>query len=186
MRSLLPLSLILKLKDRLLGVLGFAICLWVAWAIVSSGQALLAQESGKEFEGSAEALRHFEQEIRPLLISKCISCHGESKQEGGLRLDSHEAFLQGGESGSLLADSGSADDSLLLEALRYESFEMPPTGPLPERSVAQFEKWLNSGAPWPEKAKLRGETGGITAEDRQWWAFQPFAGAQPPPRPVLF
>lgn len=183
MRGPLPLSLILKLQYCLPGVLGFAICLWVTWAVVASGQALLAQESVKEFEGSAEALRHFEQEIRPLLISKCISCHGESKQEGGLRLDSHEAFLKGGESGSLLAESGSADDSLLLEALRYESFEMPPTGPLPERSVAQFEKWLKTGAPWPEQAKLRAESGSITAEDRQWWAFQPFTGAVPPALP---
>ncbi|MEM7558621.1 MAG: c-type cytochrome domain-containing protein [Planctomycetota bacterium] len=124
----LLLSLNLKLQDRLPGFFGCTICLWLAIG-VPCGQSLLAQEAA-ESEGSEESLRHFEQEIRPLLISKCISCHGESKKEGGLRLDSHEAFLTGGESGSLLGDSSAGEDSLLLEALRYESIEMPPTGPL--------------------------------------------------------
>ncbi len=182
MRGPLSLSPILKLQDRPPRVLGFAICLWLAIGIPCR-QSLLAQEASGEFDGSDEALRHFEQEIRPLLISNCISCHGASKQEGGLRLDSHEAFLAGGESGSLVGEAGNTGGNLLLEALRYESFEMPPTGPLPERSVAQFEKWLKAGAPWPEETKLRGESGAITAEDRQWWAFQPFAGAVPPALP---
>ena len=34
-----------------------------------------------------------------LLAEKCYSCHGDKKQKGGLRLDSLEAILKGGESG---------------------------------------------------------------------------------------
>ncbi|MCA9012508.1 MAG: hypothetical protein KDB01_22310, partial [Planctomycetaceae bacterium] len=29
----------------------------------------------------------FEQRIRPLLLEKCIECHGPGKQENGVRLD---------------------------------------------------------------------------------------------------
>ena len=38
----------------------------------------------------------FEQKIRPLLTEQCLKCHGEKKQQGGLRLDSREALLKGG------------------------------------------------------------------------------------------
>ena len=41
----------------------------------------------------------FGSEILPILESRCFQCHGPSKQEGGLRLDSREAALAGGESG---------------------------------------------------------------------------------------
>jgi mono/diheme cytochrome c family protein len=130
--------------------------------------ALVANE-----EQAAQRLAHFESEIRPVLISKCIQCHGAKKQEGGLRLDSAEALLTGGDSGAAI-EIGKPQSSILMEALKYESFEMPPTGQLSERTIAQFEKWIASGAEWPEHSSvLREESGTIAEEDRQWWAFQP-------------
>ncbi len=41
----------------------------------------------------------FEREVRPILVEKCLSCHGANKQEGKLRLDSRDAVLRGGEGG---------------------------------------------------------------------------------------
>src|SRR5687768_13575436 len=35
---------------------------------------------------SAEDLEFFEKKIRPLLAANCFECHGEKKQEAGLRL----------------------------------------------------------------------------------------------------
>ena len=46
-----------------------------------------------------EAEQFFEQQIRPLLAEKCVGCHGATKQSGGLRLDSREAILRGGDTG---------------------------------------------------------------------------------------
>lgn len=122
----------------------------------------------------------FEKEIRPVLASKCLKCHGEKKQEGGLRLDSLSSILEGGDSGAALI-AGSPDESLLLEALRYESYEMPPTGQLSEDTIEQFEHWIASGAVWPDHTgTLREESSTITEEDRQWWAFQPLMVEVPP------
>ena len=45
------------------------------------------------------ATRHFTDRVKPLLDSRCISCHGPDKVKGRLRLDSREATLKGGESG---------------------------------------------------------------------------------------
>lgn len=122
----------------------------------------------------------FEAEIRPVLVAKCIQCHGVKKQEGGLRLDSAQALKSGGDTGPAL-DAELPAASLLIEALKYEGLEMPPTGQLSERTIAKFERWVADGAVWPEHvAELRDESGVIAADDRQWWAFQPVVKQTPP------
>lgn len=151
---------------KLIGMLSlFLLC--------SVGSLRAQDESGE----AAEA--HFETEIRPILVSKCIQCHGEKKQEGGLRLDTLEGILAGGESGAAL-EKGRPAASLLIEALKYESVEMPPSGQLSDKVIRQFETWVAGGAVWPESMELREQTGVISAEDRQWWAFQPLAETRPP------
>jgi len=116
----------------------------------------------------------FETDIRPLLVNKCQKCHGPNKQEGGLRLDSHAAVLSGGDSGPLLAlqDSG---HSLLMEAVRRESLEMPPDEPLPAKDVARLARWVAAGAPWPKvDAPLRNHRT-FTEEERQFWSLRPIS-----------
>ena len=126
------------------------------------------------------AAAHFEQHIRPILATKCIKCHGEKKQEGKLRLDSREAMLQGGESGPSIVP-GEIAESLLIEAIKYESFEMPPTGQLPAKDIAQLEQWIAAGAAWPESVgTLREGSGAIAPSDREWWAFQPLTKPEVP------
>jgi hypothetical protein len=119
------------------------------------------------------------------LIEHCWSCHGEEKQNGSLRLDSLAAIEAGGDSGASI-DRANLDASLLLQAVRYESLEMPPSGKLPDDEVAILERWVKSGAYWPGGstvdapmvARKRGE---ITDEDRDWWAFKPVRDPQVPP-----
>src|SRR5690554_739949 len=69
----------------------------------------------------------FETHIRPVLATKCLKCHGAKKQESNLRLDSRAAMLKGGDSGPAVVP-GKPGESYLIEAIKYESFEMPPTG----------------------------------------------------------
>src|SRR5688572_32804289 len=71
----------------------------------------------------------FESRIRPLLVERCYECHsaGAKKLKGGLRLDSREGALKGGETGPALVP-GDPSKSRLIEAVRYENadLEMPP------------------------------------------------------------
>lgn len=123
----------------------------------------------------AKLTAHFEQHIRPVLVTKCLKCHGEKKQEGNLRLDSRALMLKGGDSGAAI-EPGKAAESLLVEALKYESFEMPPTGQLSAKEIQQFEQWIATGAVWPDTDEpLREESGIIAPADREWWAFQPLS-----------
>lgn len=118
----------------------------------------------------------FEKKIRPVLVERCFKCHSEKAEsvKGGLLLDSREASRRGGESGAAVVP-GDLEESLLLSALRYESFEMPPDGKLPDSVIADFEQWIKAGAHDPRDAP----TGEPTAteidwdEARRFWAFQP-------------
>ena len=139
--------------------------------------------AAQEFESKSSILaaeKLFEQHVRPLLVKECIQCHGEKKRESGLRLDSLEAMLQGGESGTGLVP-GKPDESLIVEALRYESFEMPPSHQLSEKQIAPIVAWIESGAIWPQSnSVLRPASSKPTEADRQWWAFKPFSATTPP------
>lgn len=121
-------------------------------------------------------LHFFEKEIRPLLIKHCLECHSEKKQKGELRLDSLKAMLKGGESGPAIVP-GKSKESILVEAINYESFEMPPEKKLSDKEIFALTQWVNRGAYWPESPayviKQRDAKTTFTEEDRNFWAFRP-------------
>lgn len=132
---------------------------------------------------SKEHLKFFEMEVRPLLAQHCLECHSAESQKGMLRLDSRAAMIKGGESEESAVVPGKPEDSLLISAIRYESYEMPPKAPLPDKDIAVLTKWIKLGAPWPggDNAQIIRQDGDrITDEDRKWWAVQPVTDPQVP------
>lgn len=138
--------------------------------------ALWLGASANAAELAPDVMKFFELKVRPLLSEHCWSCHGEQEQKGALRLDTRGHMLLGGESGTSVVP-GKPDESLLMEAVRYESYEMPPAGKLKEDQIKILEKWVSLGAPWPgadDSVPVRQEHGpGFTEKDRAWWAIQP-------------
>jgi hypothetical protein len=130
-----------------------------------------------------EALKFFENEVRPVLANRCYECHGEKKQKGGLRMD-HIAHIKAGGDGGPALVPGQPDKSPMIEAIRYKDpdFEMPPKDKLPDKEIAVLEKWVAMGAPWPEgdAAKAVLTKGGFTDEQRKFWSFQPVSNPAPP------
>jgi len=96
----------------------FAAFLWMIAA------TLHAEESIAE-KISTEDRAFFEKEVRPLLVKRCFECHGGSEAEGGLSLASAEGWRHGGDSGPAIVP-GKPEESFLIEAVNYESWEMPP------------------------------------------------------------
>src|SRR6187431_2824993 len=99
---------------------------------------------------TTEQRAFFENKIRPVLVKQCYECHstGAKKIGGKLLLDAPAEMLVGGESGPALIP-GKSDESLLIQALRYDGVEMPPKSRLPEPVVDDFITWVNMGAPDP-------------------------------------
>ena len=69
----------------------------------------------------------FESKIRPVLVKQCYECHSQtSKKLGGkLLLDAPSEMIAGGESGPAVIP-GKPDESLIVQAVRYDGLEMPP------------------------------------------------------------
>ena len=127
----------------------------------------------------------FEAKVRPLLVARCLECHGESgKPKGGLRLHSREALLVGGDSGPA-AVPGQPGESSLVAAIHYvDDPKMPPKGKLPDDEIAILERWVGMGLPWPSAGGSTGPTKGeafrITPEQRDFWSFRPVRKVEPP------
>ena len=156
---------------RSLAVLG---CL-ALWAVGSAGQSVMAA-------GSSEDDEFFEKRIRPILAQRCWECHGadDGKRRGSLRLDSRESVLQGGETGPAVV-AGDPASSLLVEAIKFESsqIEMPPSGKLPEREIADLIEWVRRGALFPQASTAASQKRGIDWDaGRRHWAFQPLTSRQ--------
>ena len=100
----------------------------------------------------------FNREVRPILESSCISCHGINEQKGGLRLDTLSHSLRGGESGPSIV-SGEIRDSILLERIHLPSEDMeamPPEGKSlsdPQKKI--LSRWIENGANWPDGVQLK-------------------------------
>lgn len=123
---------------------------------------------------STEELDFFEREVRPLLVSKCFACHSDAvdEPEGGLRLDSREAVLNGGYSGPA-AVSAAPDESLLIEAIGYESgLDMPPSEPLEAGEQQILRRWVEMGMPWGSEP-AGGEGFDLDSRRANHWAWHP-------------
>jgi hypothetical protein len=138
-------------------------------------------------EPTPEQEQFFKQTIRPILIARCWECHGEKKQESGLRLDSREALLQGGDSGTPLVTE-KPEDSPLVKAIGYQGeTQMPPDGKLPDNEIAALRTWIAAGAPFPASLAAAGPAlganataEGIAQSRESHWAYQTIARPIPP------
>ena len=130
--------------------------------------------------GDAE---HYTKTVRPILEKNCFACHSHAakKAKGGLMLDSHDALVKGGVTGPAF-DAQHPEKSLIAKAIGYddEDLRMPPKGKLADADRAVLEAWLKRGAPFAGETKHT-KSGGITDEDRNWWAYRPVVRTEPPP-----
>ena len=133
---------------------------------------ILSLLTGGAWAQSPSQTEFFESKIRPVLIAKCGSCHGEKVQMAGFRLTDAEALHRSG-----VVVPGDAEASRMVQALRYGGeIKMPPTGKLPDAEIRAFERWVNGGAVWPETA-----AGVDNPEAPGHWVLQPVQSAVPPP-----
>src|ERR1035438_2701640 len=77
----------------------------------------------------------FHERVQPVLAKRCYACHTEA-QSGGLRIDSREALLKGGDTGTALVP-GDPERRLLIQAIRQTGpLNMPKGGKLTDQEIA--------------------------------------------------
>src|SRR5271163_2720964 len=130
----------------------------------------------------------FENNIRPILANNCYSCHGDSTS-GGLKLDTREALLKGGNDGPVLVP-GDPEKSLIIAAVHQNTaLKMPKGGKLTAQEVADLSEWVKHGAVWPKSAagtvfSASVKTGVITDKQRAFWSYQPLKVVPVPVTPA--
>ena len=96
----------------------------------------------------------YEDQIVPILKSKCYSCHSIQKKKGGLRLDSEFFIRKGGKHGRIFIPGNSLKSHLYAYLIKPEDddLHMPPTGKkqLTLLEIQFIEKWISTGAPFGE------------------------------------
>ena len=90
----------------------------------------------------------FDRDLKPIIESRCLSCHGGPSPKAGLDLSTPDGLKKGGASGALVV-AGKPADSLLVQRLKGQG-GMPsmPRGfaPLPKAQLDLFENWIAQGA----------------------------------------
>jgi mono/diheme cytochrome c family protein len=118
---------------------------------------------------TAEALEHFEKHVRPILVEHCHQCHGEKKQQAGLRLDSAAGLKKGADSGAVVVPGDPAKSSLIASVKRTGDFPMPPNRSLTKEQIAVLEAWVRDGAAFPAGAPNAVDANAA----KKHWAYQP-------------
>ncbi len=117
----------------------------------------------------------FDRDIRPLLRTACLKCHGpEGKPKGQLRLDLRAAAFRGGVSGKAIFPGQSKQSPLYTLLLDPDDdARMPQKAPrLDAAKIALIGRWIDEGAKWPE------ETAGGDAVSH--WSLKPLLRPTPP------
>jgi hypothetical protein len=117
----------------------------------------------------------FREQVAPLLIERCLSCHNPERTEGGLSLATAESTFSGGESGEAITRGDAAGSYLVERILPVDGKAEMPEGqpPLTDEQIALIERWIDQGADWPEDLVL---------ELPVWWSFAPL---EKPSLPVV-
>ena len=138
----------------------------------------------------SEQAEFFESTIRPLLADNCHACHSARVDPafGGLRLDSREGLLAGGDSGPAVVP-GRPAESALVQRLHGRPMLMPPTGPLGGDEIEALTRWVAMGAPWPEATVTAAAAADppdpsapfdLPERRRTHWAWHPVQASEPP------
>lgn len=159
-----------------------ALFLCVSTLTWSAPRSLQASDSSSPQPQTEVGLEFFEQRIRPVLATHCYSCHAATAKivRGGLLLDSRDAMRKGGDSGPAVVP-GRPEESLILQALKHETVEMPPDQMLPDPVITDFETWIRQGAPDPRTQAAPVARPPVDWDKaKQHWAFQPLSDPVPP------
>lgn len=134
----------------------------------------------------ADGVIDFDTHVRPILEASCISCHGAKKKRGGLRLDTREALMAGGNGGEAIV-VGKAEESYLIERVIGQGAEqrMPlELPPLPDEQIKILKAWIDQGAKWSGTARssatpARVDSPAAEKEEVHWAYVAPVTPPEP-------
>ncbi len=89
----------------------------------------------------------FAKDVAPILVQRCVACHGGIKPKGGFNLTTFDA-LSKGVSNAPVVVAGKPDESSLVECLLPDAQPRMPykEEPLPKEQIDLIARWVSEGA----------------------------------------
>ena len=96
------------------------------------------------------------EDVRPLLESRCLVCHGGKFRQVGLDISTREKLLRGSDEHKDVVVPGDAAASLLVKKIRHQHEPGMPyqSDKLSDEAIAKIESWINSQAPYAQALEM--------------------------------
>jgi uncharacterized membrane protein len=108
-----------------------------------------APRGGPESAQPANAA-YYRIHVAPLLARSCVTCHRPEKHKGGLRMDTYEMLMRGGEDGPAVVPGDPKASELIRRVSLPASDDdsMPSDGdkPLAPEEIQMIGRWIAAGA----------------------------------------
>lgn len=160
--------------NRAVPIFCFLFCLALLIQLATVAAADEPKTNATALPPVADVTVDFEQHVRPIFATRCISCHGPDEAMSDLRLDLKSRAMAGGSRGGVVVP-GKSEQSLLVQFVAGldPDLTMPPDGePLSAEEIGILRAWIDQGATWPDESN---EPPGSSH-----WSFQPIVQPTPP------
>jgi len=168
-------------------MLRFCILLALSLACVSPAQAQVKTLDPNHAVKMAKGLDLFKKEVKAILTSKCMRCHGGKSVESEFDIVDREGLLKGGHYGVAILP-GQARESNLVKMIHHAREPFMPQGSskLPDTAIARITEWIDLGAPYDgplteKRVKAPSWTDReLSASAKKFWSFESIAKTAPP------
>jgi hypothetical protein len=95
----------------------------------------------------------YEKAVQPILLDKCVGCHGPKKVKGNLLLDTKDHIVKGGKHGSVFDLAGTSSIIERIHLPIAEEKHMPPDGKpqLTPSEIKIINDWISAGGDFNKK-----------------------------------
>ncbi|MEL7497996.1 MAG: PSD1 and planctomycete cytochrome C domain-containing protein [Planctomycetota bacterium] len=128
-----------------------------------------------------EAIAFYNTKVKPILKANCFECHADDPEDlqGSFAITSHASIMRGGDSGPAV-NPKQLRESILIRAINYDQYEMPPSGQLSKEEIGIMTRWVKLGMPFDpaDEKDLTADLEShstvpqVNAETKKFWSFQ--------------
>jgi cytochrome c553 len=142
-------------------------------ALADDGKAAPAPVGADHAANMERGLALFKEKVRPVLVAKCLDCHGGKATRGDFDLSDRKPLMSSG-----AVEGGGKASSLYALITHAEEPHMPQKAPkLPDDAIEAIAQWIDLGAPYDRPLVDRktpvARSSAPTEEDRKFWSFLP-------------
>ncbi len=165
---------------RLIPCLAFAIALFAALPARPDDAKAPVAVPPEHAANMQKGLALFKEKVRPVLVAKCLDCHGGKATKGKFDLSDRKPLIASG-----VIEGGGKQSQLYALITHGEEPHMPSKAPkLPDDAIEAIARWIDLGAPYDRPLVDKGKPVAVktapTDEDRNYWAFQTLHEVAPP------